>query len=103
MSDIIEKLIHKFFLNVKNRYIDNHLRYLKKTDFELYNALITTLKINKKEVKMAYQFEVRFHVKGVSGIQTQVITAQSVSKARELIKAQYGPNFKSFSSAKKVG
>ncbi len=39
---------------------------------------------------MVKQYEIRFRVKGVSGIQQTVITANDPTKAKKLLKAQYG-------------
>ena len=39
---------------------------------------------------MAKQYEIRFRVKGISGIQKTIITANDPIKAKQLLKAQYG-------------
>jgi len=45
---------------------------------------------------MAKQWGIRFKVKGVPGIQTQVVTNNSSSAAKKLVQAQYGSSFQSF-------
>jgi len=41
---------------------------------------------------MLKQYEIRFRVKGISGIQKTIITANDPIKAKQLLKAQYGSN-----------